>query len=75
MSLSFAFFGEVIGDCFELAAVGMKMVADAEKFTGVNESCMRLAVSQRKKEIDYKLQESCRLQVCQKRKVHECQNV
>ena len=71
MSLSFAFFGEIITDCFELAAVGMKMVADVEEFTGVNESCIRLAVSQRKDEINYKLQESCRLQVCQHRKVHE----
>lgn len=49
----------------------MKMVADVEEFTGVNESCIKLAVSQKKDEINYKLQESCRLQVCRQRKVHE----
>lgn len=52
-----------------LLAVGMKMVAAVSKFSGVNEGCLKLAISQKKDEIEYKLQKSGCSQICQKRKV------
>jgi hypothetical protein len=52
-----------------LFAVGMKMVADMEQFSGVNDAVLKQAVSAKKMEIESKLREASRLQLCQVKKV------
>lgn len=45
------------------------MVADMEQFSGVNDAVLKHGVSSKKMEIESKLRESSRLQLCQMKKV------
>ena len=58
-----------IGVIVLLFALGMKMVADMEQFSGVNDAVLKQAVYAKKVEIDSKLREASRLQLCQVKKV------
>lgn len=50
-------------------AVGMKMVADLKQFSGVNQSILKQTILVKKAEIETKLRETSRLQMCQTKKV------
>lgn len=47
----------------------MRMVADLQQFSGVNESVLRQAVTMKRNDIENKLKDTLRLQVCQVKKV------
>ena len=47
----------------------MKMVADLKQFSGVNQSILKQTILAKKMEIEAKLRDTSRLQVCQVKKV------
>ncbi|XP_024391527.1 uncharacterized protein [Physcomitrium patens] len=53
-----------------LSPMGMRMVADLQQFSGVNESVLRQAVTMKRNDIENKLKDTLRLQVCQVKKIH-----
>lgn len=63
-----------MGD-FVALAVGMKMVADMEKFIGVNQVILKQALSQKKDTIERKLESSRLSQSCQAKKVRRNSSV
>ncbi|KAG0631963.1 hypothetical protein M758_1G294200 [Ceratodon purpureus] len=53
-----------------LSPMGMRMVADMEQFSGVNDAVLKQAVTLKKMEIESKLRETSRRQLCQMKKIH-----
>ncbi|KAH8965739.1 hypothetical protein BDL97_04G132400 [Sphagnum fallax] len=52
-----------------MSPMGHKMVADLERFIGVNEACLVMTTSEKLDAIEYKMKETGRRQACQKRKI------
>lgn len=52
-----------------MSPMGHKMVADLERFIGVNEACLVMTTSEKLDAIEYKIKETGRRQACQKRKI------
>lgn len=50
-------------------AVGMKMVADLQQFSGVNESILKQTILLKKRDIESKLKDTNRSQHCETKKV------
>ncbi|KAG0580765.1 hypothetical protein KC19_4G197700 [Ceratodon purpureus] len=52
-----------------MSPMGMKMVADLKQFSGVNQSILKQTILAKKMEIEAKLRDTSRLQVCQVKKI------